>query len=783
MFFILAAMATGQAQVELKAGMTITSSVKLKPGSYLLANADGTAKTGALTIRGNNITVDFNGAVLRGTPDTTDPSDRVGTGIRIEGRNITIKNAKVHGYKVGLAAYNSPGIKIIDSDFSFNWKARLMSTQEREDLSDWMSYHRNEKDEWLSYGAGIYLRKCDGYEVKGTRIVGGQNGLMMMESNKGLAWNNNFSFLSSLGIGMYLSSDNRIMHNKIDWALRGFSYGVYNRGQDSAGILIYEQSHRNTFAYNSVTHGGDGFFLWAGQTTMDTGKGGCNDNILYANDFSHAPTNGIEATFSRNVFANNLLLECWHGIWGGYSYETKIAGNVFGYNAEGIAIEHGQDNEIRGNTFHRDNESIVLWWNDRPQDPNWGYPKFRDTRSMRYAIVDNYISNAAKTAMRLNNSLDVHIKRNLFDSNATVHETTGKSDGQYWWDNVYNSPADPKVNDAQQTLKIGDAFKPMAAASSLAQGKSFGDPKEYASRFVTEWDPYLTPAQKPKNPTTPEEKRRVAALAHYVAPLKGGMNPFLKKGAIRGWRYMIVDEWGPYDFKRPLLWSRGPSPDNPEATRFEILGPAGQWKSVSGQGVASMNRSSGSVPGFVDVVFDKNNGGQIKVNLEYTGMETVDYRGIRTAAGKAVPFGYEVFKLPMSWTVKQWNYDLKQIDPREKYEEWTKMYPTTPVYEGKFDEINFAWGGSPNKGINSDYFATLAEGTVTAPAGDYILNVTSDDGVRVWVDDKRVIDNWTYHGPEVDTAELKLNGTHRIRVEHFELNGYSALKVELKPKR
>ena len=31
------------------------------------------------------------------------------------------------------------------------------------------------------------------------------------------------------------------------------------------------------------------FFLWAGQTTMDTGEGGCNDNTLIdGNDFSYA---------------------------------------------------------------------------------------------------------------------------------------------------------------------------------------------------------------------------------------------------------------------------------------------------------------------------------------------------------------------------------------------------------------------------------------------------------------------------------------------------------------
>src|SRR5436190_23176994 len=155
---------------------------------------------------------------------------------------------------------------------------------------------------------------------------------MMTECNYGLIYNNDFSFNSGIGIGIYKSSNNKVFYNKINFNVRGYSHGVYNRGQDSAGILVYEQSNDNIFYSNSVTHGGDGFFLWAGQTTMDTGKGGCNDNLVYGNDFSHAPTNGIEATFSRNNFVNNLIMECWHGIWGGYSFDSKVVSNVFRYN-------------------------------------------------------------------------------------------------------------------------------------------------------------------------------------------------------------------------------------------------------------------------------------------------------------------------------------------------------------------------------------------------------------------------------------------------------------------
>jgi hypothetical protein len=56
------------------------------------------------------------------------------------------------------------------------------------------------------------------------------------------------------------------------------------------------------------------------------GQGVCNDTMLVKNDFSFAPTNGIEVTFSRNVIRENRIYECDDGIWGGYSYNTSIAG-------------------------------------------------------------------------------------------------------------------------------------------------------------------------------------------------------------------------------------------------------------------------------------------------------------------------------------------------------------------------------------------------------------------------------------------------------------------------
>ena len=43
-------------------------------------------------------------------------------------------------------------------------------------------------------------------------------------------------------------------------------------------------------------------------------------------------------------------------------------------------------------SFTSDGVAIRLWANER-QDPNWGYPKFRDTRSRDYLIAGNQFAN------------------------------------------------------------------------------------------------------------------------------------------------------------------------------------------------------------------------------------------------------------------------------------------------------------------------------------------------------------------------------------------------------
>ena len=693
-------------------GMVIDHSMTVTPGTYRLPSASLDAP--AVVIRGNNITLDLTGVTIEGGEPYADPDRYVGLGVLVDGgANVTIKGGAVRGYKVAVRGQKNTALHVTGIDVSYNWKPRLWSVIEHESLLDWMSYHQNEKDEWLRYGAGIYLTDCERCEVDNSRGVQGSNGLMLTRVNHTKVWNNTFSWNSALGLGMYRASDNTVMHNRFDWDVRGYSQGFYYRGQDSSAILIYEQSHRNTFAYNSATHGGDGIFLWAGQSTMDTGQGGANDNVFYGNDFSHAVANGIEATFSRNQFVNNLVDDCWHSVWGGYSFDSLFQGNSFVGSTDGIAIEHGQGNAIYGNTFGKNDTAIRLWAN-ATQDPSWGYAKARDTRSRDYTIYGNTFDG---------NKLDISTLRT---NGVDMNNDTG------------------------------------------------------------------VPAYR------------------AVEPLPGGASALLAKDARRGRPTIIVDEWGPYDYKAPKVWpasaeasaATSATAGKPATTgstsatagklakpgdrplKLRVLGPEGKWTVKSVRGGTTVEKS-GVIPAWspttpVGELTVNPAGGNtdLEVVLEYVGVEVVDARGRRTPAGQPYTFIYRQLDPDLHWQVKAWTYD-DASDPVKAPAAFGAKLKGAPFKTLTPRRLDWTSGGVMIDGLPRDKYALIADGTVTLPAGKYTMDVISDDGIKVWIDGTLVIDRWSVHESELDHAALA-GGTHKIKVQYFESTGWSELAVRFR---
>jgi parallel beta-helix repeat protein len=583
-----------------EAGSVITVSRNFPPGVYRLRSVD--AAHPALTVRGSDLTLDFKGVTLRGASDTADPDSFTGVAVFVDGgQNVTIRNLTARGYKIGVLAKQTKHLRILNSDVSYNWKARLYSLVEHESLVDWLSYHHNDADEWIEQGAGIYLAGTDGAEVSGTRIVQGQNGLMLARSTNAKVWNNTFSYLSGVGLGLYRSSGNVIEHNRIDYCVRGYSEGFYNRGQDSAGILVYEQSSRNVIAFNSVTHSGDGFFLWAGQSTMDSGQGGADDNIVYRNDFSFAPTNGIEATFSRNVFVDNLVEGNWHGVWGGYSHDSLIGGNRFVKNVEAIAIEHGQSNRIDGNSFDADGTALHLWRNSS-QDPTWGYPKHHDTRSRDDDVVRNTFSGNT-VAMQLGGVDRLFASDNRFVNVTTVVSQTPDAG---------IAPDGTSGDLPGHPLPAIHFEKPRPFPGMTASVPALAPRRARDAIIVDEWGPYdwLSPKLWPDGRSD-------------ARPLKLRI-----LGPSGAWRVSSIRG-------ATLSAARGRIPGE------IVVAPT----SPCADGAPDSCCSTNSCPEDFDI------------ELTYVGARVVSPRGEVTRAGEPYTFGYRSFFVPADWTVTYYAHE------------------------------------------------------------------------------------------------------------------------------
>ena len=673
-------------------GMVVTHTTKIAPGTYRLPA--GTAHDAVfIIVRGNGIRLDLTGVTLEGAPVGADPDAAFATAVRVDsGRAVNIVNGTIRGFRYGIVARGTRHLAIAGTDLSYNWKPRLFSLLEHESLADWLSFHHNEKDEWLRFGAAIYLSDVDSGEISRLRAVQGMNGLMMTRTNHLRITGNDFSFNSGLGVGMYRSSDNVVANNRIDYDVRGYSHGVYRRGQDSAGLLMFEQCLRNVVAYNSVTHGGDGLFIWAGQQTMDDGKGGVNDNLILANDFSFAPTNGMEATFSRNAFLGNRIEGSDHGLWGGYSYESIVAGNCFANNRIGIAIEHGQDDVIARNEFRGDTTALRLWA-DSIEPSDWGYPKHRDTKSRDYRITGNRFAG----------------NRSVFDvKNTTVRDSSGNSRAP-----SATGPCTPAV------------------------------PAEYAAMV-------------------PELKGITRA-----APVS--------TDALRQRSAIVVDEWGPYDWRSPKLAPLDSS--HASMPRFAVLGPRGTWRVVSRNGLAAVSGDTGVVGDTITVTPAPDSPNDWELTLEYTGAATVSPRGVKTAAGVPQRFSFTHYEPRTDWRARFFVWD-DATDPRKNAAAFALLLTRAPLVERRESRLDYEWYRPLVKALPVAKWALDATTTVDIPPGEQSVRIISDDAARLWIDGVMVVDHWEPHESLVDYAAIA-PGKHTLRLQYYQVDGWTELRLDI----
>lgn len=102
-----------------------------------------------------------------------------------------------------------------------------------------------------------------------------------------------------------------------------------------------------------------------------------------------------------------------------------------------------------------------------------------------------------------------------------------------------------------------------------------------------------------------------------------------------------------------------------------------------------------------------------------------------------------------------------------------------PAFTRVDSQLDFHWAtGTPAEGYPADLFSNRWTGQLIASvSGRYAISLSSNDGGRVYLDDKLIVDVWGDHATltAATSVELKAGEPHRIRVDHYENRGNADL--------
>jgi beta-glucosidase len=162
--------------------------------------------------------------------------------------------------------------------------------------------------------------------------------------------------------------------------------------------------------------------------------------------------------------------------------------------------------------------------------------------------------------------------------------------------------------------------------------------------------------------------------------------------------------------------------------------------------------------------------------------------GIRQRAGEGIKVAY----VPgPGRTIREWTFvpaeylspnDSKKTDRGLTGEYFNNLSLSGPPVVTKIDEaINFQWTlGYPAPGIHHDFYSIRWKGILRAPrTGRVQIGLEGDDGYRLYLDSRLVVDNWDKRGYSKRMTEFSFEKgrAYAIRVEFFEPVGNAHLKL------
>jgi beta-glucosidase len=157
--------------------------------------------------------------------------------------------------------------------------------------------------------------------------------------------------------------------------------------------------------------------------------------------------------------------------------------------------------------------------------------------------------------------------------------------------------------------------------------------------------------------------------------------------------------------------------------------------------------------------------------------------GIKKAAGAKTQINFSPGIVALEDTQSVPTANLTTPDGKSnglKGEYFANMtFEGAPAFTQIDSHLDFHWGtGSPAENYPSDLFSNRWTGFLTASvSGRYAISLSSNDGGRLYLDDKLIVDVWGDHATLKDAVmvELKAGEARKIRVEHYENRGNADL--------
>ena len=139
-----------------------------------------------------------------------------------------------------------------------------------------------------------------------------------------------------------------------------------------------------------------------------------------------------------------------------------------------------------------------------------------------------------------------------------------------------------------------------------------------------------------------------------------------------------------------------------------------------------------------------------------------------------------VFRLTSDLAAAQGPVTPAHVDPYWQAAYWDNINLSgVPILERAESTLEHNWDtASPDARVPADYFSARWLRYIDVAPGVYRFTATSDDGIRVFVDDQLIIDQWTIHAEQTSTGDIQLAEAHHLlRVEYFEYDGLAVAKL------